>query len=357
MSVKRILVLLRSEFGAGGRNFIVIFAILTPLLISLVLSLVFGNLFSGKPRLGLAVEGDSEVPALIETADTVIVETYGTAAELEAVTEDGGVDIGVVLAPGFDEAIRAGERVELTTYVWGESLARDRLIAGITVADALRDLTGAELPLDVVSHVLGDAETLAIEDRLLPFIILIAVLIGGLMAPATSLVMEKQQDTLTAVVVTSARLEEVFFSKGFIGAVLAVIVALLTLLLNQGFGGEPLLLIFVLAMGAVAAAGFGLILGYFAKDVTSLFTIIKGIGLLLYAPAILFLFPEVPQWIGRLFPTYYIMNPVNEITLRGAGWADVAPDLAVLAVIILAEIAGLLYLAHRTRRVGIAMGV
>jgi ABC-2 type transport system permease protein len=356
MSIRRILVLLRNEVGSSSRNFIVIFAILTPLLVSLALSLVFGNLFSGKPRLGLALEGDSQIPALIERADTVILELYDSAAELEEVTAEGSVDVGVVLTPGFDEAILSGEPLEITSYAWGESLARDRLIAGITVADALRSLTGEELPVDVVSHILGDAETLAFEDRLLPFIILIAVLIGGLMTPATSLVMEKQRDTLTAVVVTSARVEEIFLSKGITGTVLAVIVAVLTLLLNRAFGGEPLLLVFVLAMGAMAASGFGLMLGYFAKDITSLFATIKGIGLLLYAPAIIFLFPGVPQWIGRLFPTYYIMNPVNEITLRGAGWSKVAPDLAVLAVIILVEIGALLYIARRTRRVGIAMG-
>jgi ABC-2 type transport system permease protein len=303
------------------------------------------------------VQGDSQVPTIIETGGTVTIETFNTTAELEAATASGGVDVGVVLNTGFDEAIQSGEMVELTTFIWGESLARSRLIAGVTVADALRTLTGTDLPIDVVSHILGEAEAVAIEDRLLPFIILIAVLIGGMMTPATSLVMEKQRDTLTAVVVTSVRLEEVFFSKGLIGTVLAVIVGLLTLLLNQGFGGQLPLLILVLALSAASAAGFGLMLGYFAKDITSLFTIIKGIGLLLYAPALVFLFPGLPQWIGRLFPTYYMMNPVNEISLRGVGWAEVAPDLAVLAVMILIEAAVLAYLAHRTRQVGIAVGV
>ena len=58
--------------------------------------------------------------------------------------------------------------------------------------------------------------------------------------------------------------------------------------------------------------------------------IIKVLGLVLYAPGILEIFPQVPQWIGRVFPTYYIMNPLLEISRNAARFADVALDLAIL---------------------------
>jgi len=39
------------------------------------------------------------------------------------------------------------------------------------------------------------------------------------------------------------------------------------------------------------------------KDINTLFAIIKGLGIFLYAPAIVSLFPELPQWIAKVFPT------------------------------------------------------
>ncbi len=45
------------------------------------------------------------------------------------------------------------------------------------------------------------------------------------------------------------------------------------------------------------------------------------------------MFPEIPQWIARIFPTYYLIQPVIEITQEGGGLASVAPELAVLVIL------------------------
>ena len=69
------------------------------------------------------------------------------------------------------------------------------------------------------------------------------------------------------------------------------------------------------------------------KDVTTLFALMKGIGILLYAPAFVYMFPQIPQWIGRIFPTYYILKPVVEISQRGAGWPEIAPEVLITLVL------------------------
>ncbi len=46
------------------------------------------------------------------------------------------------------------------------------------------------------------------------------------------------------------------------------------------------------------------------------------------------MFHEIPQWIGRIFPTlFYLIQPVTEITQQGGTRADVAPELAVMVVL------------------------
>ena len=181
----------------------------------------------------------------------------------------------------------------------------------------------------MVTTVLGDGTVVPWQDRLLPFIVLITILIGGVMVPASSLVSEKQKGTLRALTITPTTLGEVLIAKGLAGALLATATGVMILALNQAFGSRPLLLLVVLALGSIMAATFGILLGALVKDVNTLFATIKGIGLFLYAPAIFYLFPTLPQWIGRLFPTYYLVAPVVEIS-EGGGWAEVAPELLIL---------------------------
>ncbi|MCA9988942.1 MAG: hypothetical protein KDE59_31765, partial [Anaerolineales bacterium] len=102
----------------------------------------------------------------------------------------------------------------------------------------------------------------------------------------------------------------------------------------------------LLVLGAILGAAGGILLGIFAKDINTLFATIKGLGILLYAPAIIYLFPTVPQWIGRLFPTYYIIAPITEITQNGAGWSVIADEVIILLVLILALIGIVAYVVN-----------
>jgi ABC-2 type transport system permease protein len=42
------------------------------------------------------------------------------------------------------------------------------------------------------------------------------------------------------------------------------------------------------------------------------------------------MFPQIPEWIGRIFPTYYALQPVVELSLRGGGWSDIAVNVFIL---------------------------
>jgi ABC-2 type transport system permease protein len=91
-------------------------------------------------------------------------------------------------------------------------------------------------------------------------------------------------------------------------------------------------------------------MGVIAKSMDALFAINKAIGILYYAPAIVWLFPGIPQWIGRIFPTYYMVGPVVEISQRGAGLGKIAGDLLVLAGLIVALIVVTGLMARRAVR-------
>lgn len=348
MSLRRVGILLSKEFIHGSKSFMFIIAIIMPLILSLVLSLVFGNLLSEKPKLGISDEGSSQITSLITESDSIIGRGYDSPEKLRKAVEDGAVDMGIVLPQGFDNLVEQGQMTEITAYVWGESLAKHRIILGATIANLLRDIAGQEVPVEITTTILGDAESIPWNDRLLPIIVLMAIVYGGIMVPATSLVDEKQKRTLSALAITPASLEEIFLSKGLVGVILSTIMGVLILVLNQAFGAQTPLLVGMLALGAVMAATFGIMLGVFAKDVTSLFATTKAIGILLFAPAFIYLFPGIPQWIGRIFPTYYIVQPVVEISQQGGTWSDIALEAFILISLILVMIGIVGVLARRT---------
>ena len=330
MSLRRAGILLRKELFQGSKSFLFVYVLVAPIVISLVISLVFGTFFSEKARLGIVDEGDSELVALALEVDSITTREYSSVSEVMGAVQGGSVDVGIVLSAGFDDSVVKGEEIEVSAYVWGESLAKNRTILYATVADLARDLAGQEVPVDIEAVALGEEAGVPWEDRLLPFIVLMAVILSGAVVPASSLVEEKQKNTLEAVVVTPTSLGDVFLAKGILGIVLSLAMGILILVINQAFAIQPALLIMVLILGAVMAAEFGLLLGALVKDITTLFAMLKFIGILLYAPGFVYLFPQIPEWVGRIFPTYYVVQPIVDLSLGGGGWPDIATNVFIL---------------------------
>lgn len=350
MSIKRVGILFYREIVQGPRNFIFIWAIVAPVVVSLVVSLVFGSLFFEKPDLGIVDQGESQLVTMAIKLESVNVSEYDTVEGMLAAIQNGSLDMGVVLPEDFDIAVTAGSEVEIKAYISGESLAKNRVILGVTIADLVRDMAGHEAPVSIEMDTLGEEETVPWSDRLLPLVVLMAVFLGGLFLPATSVISEKETRTMQALLVTPATVGEVFAAKGLTGVVLSLVMGIVILLLNHAFGTEPMLLIMLLALGAVMAVEIGLMCGIFLKDVTSLFTVWKLGGILLFAPALVYLFPEIPELIFKVFPTYYLVQPVVEIAQQGARWSDVMTDVLVLMAVDVVLVIALVFQLRRMPR-------
>jgi len=350
MSLKRVGILLRRELWQGPKNFIFIWAVIAPILISLVVSLVFGTLFSEKPKLGIVDEGSSQLVAMARELPSVTTKEYSTDSDIREAVESGAVDMGIVLPEDFDNSVIQGEETEITAYIWGESLAKDRTILGGTIASLIRELAGQEAPVEIEAITLGDEVSVPWSDRLLPLIVLMAVFFGGLFLPALSMINEKEKKTLDALVITPTTIGDVLVAKGLLGIILSLVMGIVILILNQAFGAEPALLVLVLVLGATMAAEIGLLLGVLVKKTTSLFAIVKFGGILLYAPAFVYLFPQIPEWIGMIFPTYYVIQPIVEISQLGGGWPDIATNVFILAGLNLILIVVVILALKRTKQ-------
>jgi ABC-2 type transport system permease protein len=79
----------------------------------------------------------------------------------------------------------------------------------------------------------------------------------------------------------------------------------------------------------------------------TLFAFWKFGGLLLFGPAIVYMFPQIPQWIGYLFPTYYVIKPVMDLSILGLGFGAVVPNLVILSGIVILAALGVSLVVNR----------
>jgi ABC-2 type transport system permease protein len=328
MKLSRAGQVLRKDLHLGPRSPILLWALVIPVLITLLIRGVFGGLFAGEPRLGVAAAGSSEVAVALGEVEGIDLRRLDDESGVRTAVEQGRLDVGLFLPEGFDAAVRAGEQPLLQLWYAGESIPADRAILTATIMDAVRGLTGLDPPVEVEVVVLG-AEVLPIELRLLPLIVLYAVAIPGGMVPAASLVEEKERGTLQGMLATPATLGEVFVAKAALGILLGVLAGTVTLAINDAFGAAPLAILLAVGVGALMLSLIGLLLGAWAPDTNTLFAAWKGVGVLLFLPAIFFVWPGLPMWPARWMPAYYFLQPAFAVSVEGATLSAVAPNLAI----------------------------
>jgi len=327
--------ILLKDLSLGHRSPLILWALVLPVVMTLLIRMVFGSLFNTEPRLGIVDLGNSAIVVVAEQLEGIQLTFLDDPEELRRQVEEDNLDAGLVLEAGFDELVRSGAHPKLRFWVSGESLASDRIILGITAVDLVRTMSEVGSPVGVSIVAIGD-QGLELSVRMLPLLVIMAVAIAGVMVPAASIIEEKTRRTIDALLVTPARLGDVLVAKGLLGAILAVLTGVVSLLLNGAFGTAPLATLLAVTLGAIMMAEIGLILGSWAPDTATMFAAWKGGVFLLLFPVLFTIWPTLPQWIAKLGPTYYFLQPIFELSVNGATLADVASQLAIAAAICLA---------------------
>jgi len=348
MSPRLTFKVLRKDLALGPRSPIVLWAIVLPFALTLILQFTFGSLFNPEPRLGIVDDGDSSITRAVQDMDGIDLTLLDSAEELMDQVEANDLDAGLVLPAGFDEAVADGDQPELQFYIGGESLASNRIILTVTAIDLVREIEGSDAPVTVRIENFGE-EGLPISVRLVPVIVFYALVMAGLFVPGSNLVEEKEHGTLMAMLVTPVRIADVLAAKWLLGTILATVLATVTLALNQALGANWLeVLVVVLVAGALSSM-LGLLIGTFAKDSTVLFGLVKGLGIFLFAPTMFYIFPEWPQWIAKLFPLYWILEPIWRVSIMGGSLSEVWVELTVAVGITVALVPLVALVARRVQ--------
>ncbi len=328
MSLRRALKVAGKELRMGPRSTVFMWAVLLPVFMTFIIQVVFASLFNPVPRLGIVDAGSSRLVADALKLEGVEVTVLDDAERLKAQVEANDLDAGLVLPAGFDQAVKAGERPLLEFYIGGESLASNRVILGVTALDLVREVEGRPAPVEVEVNDFGK-DVLPISRRLVPFILMYALIMSAVFLPAFSLVEEREMHTLEALIVTPVKLSEVVTGKAILGFSIAVVMSFVTLAINSALDASFVALAAVIVVAAIMCTALGLIYATGSKDATALFAFIKGTGIINFAPEIFYVFPNWPQWIAKIFPTYWFINPIYEIAIKGSTLADVWWQLVI----------------------------
>ena len=350
MNLRRAALITAKDLRLGPRSPLFLWAILLPVLLTFLLTAVFGSLFAPPPRLAVVDEGTSAVTAALVRADGLRVTVLADAQELRRSVLEHEYDAGLVLPAGVDDALRAGERPALELFVSGSSLASTRVTLGVLTLGLLREVAGQAPPVDVEVTQVGNEDAVPIEDRLLPLIVAYAVVIAGMFLPALSIVEERQRRTLDALLVTPVRMSELLLGKALLGVLLALAMGIVTLAVNDAFAGQPMAMLVFLFVGAVMMAEVGLLLGCWARDSNTLFSAVKGGGILIFLPVVFILFPGLPQWIPQLVPTSYFLTPIYELAVTGAVLGDLLADLVIGLAVCVALVPAVVAAGRRAER-------
>lgn len=350
MNPLRMWQVLRKDLALGPRSPFFLWAVVIPVVATVLLQVVFGGLFTPKPRLGIVDGGASEIAAAYRAMNGITVTMLANEQDLRRLVEAHRFDAGLVLPADFDNSVRAGAKPPLQFFLSGESLASNRIVLAVTAIDLVRAVEGSSPPVDVQVETLGAAEWLPLSARMVPLLVMFSLMIAGVFLPATALVEEKERRTLSALLVTPVKLPEVLTAKAALGMLLALVMGLMTLVLNNALGGDVGALLIAMLVAALMSAELGLLYGVVSKDMKALFALFKGLNIFLLAPVIFYLFPEWPQWIPKVLPTYWIINPIFDVAVKGARLNSVWIQLMIALAICVALAAAILSLTRRMER-------
>jgi ABC-2 type transport system permease protein len=336
------------ELKLGPRSPVVLLAVVMPLLMTFLVASVFGGLLESQPRLGIYSADQTAISAEAQVMDGIRAVTYDSEQAIRADVADHELDAALLLPVGFDAAVGSGDPVEVTYLVSGQALASDRAVLAATVTALVRELAGSQSAVRVTVVTVGAEDYVPLGDRLIPLLVVYAVVVAALFVPAASILDERVKGTLNAILVTPATMREVLASKALFASLLSILMGVVTLVINQAFSGEVAGIVLALAIGTAMLVELGLILGLWVKDMNTLYTWIKAGGILIVLPGLLALFPTLPAWISKIAPTYYFLQPIYDLSVGGASLSDVLATLGVGVLITAAMFPVVLWSARIT---------
>ncbi|MGM0386634.1 MAG: ABC transporter permease [Actinomycetota bacterium] len=268
---------------------------------------------------------------------SVVVRDPGTEPE-PAGADRTSADVGIAFPTRFLADVATGrDDVAVTIYSDASVPAEIRGAMGSFVRELAYQFAGRELPVGLPAEneiILGEdraGDQVTLRERMRPLLLFMILLIETFsMAGLVST--EVLQRTVTAVLVTPARVSDFLIAKAIFGTILSLGQALIILALIGGITAQnATLLLATLVIGAMMFTGVALFVGAAGKDFMGQLFLAMLVTVPLLIPAFAVLLPgSAAPWV-RAIPTYPIIDVLVGSTVYGMTWVDAWPSLAYAA--------------------------
>jgi ABC-2 type transport system permease protein len=273
----------------------------------------FSDVAAGEVSEGLAIveyENVGELTSAVEAGDEV---TVGMAFPSDLSTPLIEVFIGPDVPPSLEGAVTG--------------MATEIAYAAVGIPPPVSGFATEEF-------VLGEdrvGDQVSLQDKFAPLLAFL-ILMVEMLSLAGLVASEIQDKTVKAITVTPARVSDFLTAKAVFGTALAFVQVVVLVAAIGGLANAPALLLMALLLGSVLVTGFGLLAGSIGKDFVGILFWSMLIFIPLLIPAMALLFPgSTATWI-KAIPSWPLAEVLVDVSTEGAGWAEAAPLLGLLAL-------------------------
>jgi len=266
------------------------------------------------------------------------------AGEIEVDAEDD-ILIGISFPEDFVTSVWSGQPTAVSVLVDGAVPSEVRFAVKSGIREAVYGLQAiasgsdpmSSLPVaipDTKTIVLGEdlaGEQVPLREKMLPMLLVVilimeALALGGLVA------IEIEQRTITAVLVTPARVADVLAAKVVMGALLGMGQGLLFLVATGCFDANWPQVTLLMLLGATLASAVGMIAGAAGRDFIGTLFLGGAFVAPLMVPAFASLFPgSTPFWVQAL-PSYGLVEAMIGTVGHGHGWSEMLQPIGIQVV-------------------------
>lgn len=280
-----------------------------------------------------------ELEAWQTDAGELVVRDEQAGEDEPANAERLDVQVGIGFPNGFITDVAQGdEGVTVTVYSDANVPPEIRRAMESFVREAAYQLAGQEPPVvmaDAETIVLGEdrvGEQITLQERMRP-LLLFMILLMETFSMASLVSTEVLQRTVTAVLVTPAKIADFLMAKTIFGTLMSLGQVLIVLLFVGGLTSSNWSLVLAaLVMGAVMFTGVALFVGAAGKDFLGQLFYAMMFTVPLLIPAFSVLFPGTAATWVQVIPTYPIIDVLVGAFNYGATWAESWQSLAYAAV-------------------------
>jgi ABC-2 type transport system permease protein len=339
-----------------------------------ILIVVLGTMYGGRvaPRMGIvAVDsgalGTELVDAIRNGAVELELKKPATVEELTARVEDGTLEIGVIIPPGYDATLRSGGVATVTILGQPQSAVsalreavREAIAAQAATVGAARlavaregigfdqalatarsvqdDTAGVTVAVEQIGEGLFPATTGAFQPGAQSQLVLFMFLTS--MTAATQLILTRQLGVSRRMVASPVRVGTILVGETLGRFGVAMVQGLFIVLLSAvAFGvgwGDPLAAGTIVVLFALVGTGAAMVVGVFSNnpDQAGALGVMAGmlLGALGGAMVPLEIFPEPAHMLAFLTPHAWAIQGLREVALRGGTVVDVLAELGVLVL-------------------------